>query len=69
MTTTIISALWRKIHGMGMTNPKEAGPLLADLDRRLKKLEASIEELANDRSKPAKAAGRNLPAKPKGDDG
>ena len=65
----IIVSLWNKIHGMGMTNPKEAGPLLCDLDTRLKKMEARIEELANDRSKSAKAARRDIPAKPKGDDG
>lgn len=66
---TIMTALWNKVHGMGMTHPKEAGPLLCDLDKRLSKMEARIEELANDRSKPAKAARGNLPAKPKGDNG
>ena len=69
MTNSILASLWRKIHGIGITNPSETTTLLRDLDKRLNRMEAALEELANDRSPAPKGAGRKLPVEPKGDDG
>ena len=69
MTNSILAALWRKIHGIGITNPTETTTLLRDLDNRLNRMEAALEELANDRSPAPEDAGGKLPVEPKGDDG
>ena len=69
MTNSILASLWRKIHGIGITNPSATTTLLRDLDKRLTRMEAALEELANDRSPAPKSAGRKLPVEPKGDDG
>ena len=66
---SIMASLWRKVHGMGLTNPNEAGTLLRDIDKRLNRLEAALEELANDRPAAAEATGSDVPVKPEGDDG
>ena len=69
MTHSILASLWRKIHGIGITNPSETTTLLRDLDNRLNRMEASLEELANDRPQAADSSGGVLPVEPKGDDG
>ena len=69
MTNSILRGLWRKIHGIGMTNPTEMTTLLRDVDNRLSKLETSLEELATNRPSPSDSTGPVLPVEPKGDDG
>ena len=61
MTHSILASLWRKVHGIGITNPSEVATLLRDLDNRLKSLEERYEELASDRSEADRDAGAELP--------
>lgn len=69
MTHSVLASLWRKVHGIGITNPTEITSLLRDLDLRISRMEAALEELANDRPSAAESAGGELPVEPKGDDG
>ena len=69
MTHSVLASLWRKIHGIGITNPKEMTSLLRDLDTRLSKLEQAYEELASDRPQPDSQAGGSLPNVAESNDG
>ena len=69
MTHSVLASLWRKIHGIGITNPKEMTSLLRDLDTRLKNMEQAYEELAADRSQSDREAGASLPNVDESDDG
>jgi len=69
MNSTILASLWRKIHGIGITNPSETTSLLRDLDHRLNRMEAALEEMATNRPSASEDARGELPVEPKGDDG
>lgn len=69
MINSILSSLWRKVHGIGITNPSEVTTLLRDLDNRLTKLEESYEELANGRQEADRDAGAELPVSDPSDNG
>ena len=69
MKNSVLRALWRKVHGAGITNPPEMTTLMRDLDKRLKRLEEAYEELAKSRPASDRDAGDDIPVIDPSDDG